>query len=149
MRFMGKAVVAVAAVGLGVGSVIGAGTANAASYYGAIAFSGDNWSYGSSVNARSREQALDEALASCGPVGVSDCAVLAEWSDGCGALVYSTIRSTTWAVAVGTGPNRSAALFAAHTAMAQHHPPAMLANVGSADKSGTAISEVLCTANAS
>ncbi|MFG1790012.1 DUF4189 domain-containing protein [Nocardia sp. NPDC049149] len=146
MRFMGKAVVVVAAVGLGVGSVIGAGTANAASFYGAIAFSVDDWSYGTSIDAGSREEALGEALASC---GVADCVILQEWSDGCGALVYTTTRTATWAVAAGSGRDSSAALFAANTTLAQHHPPAMLANVGSADKSGTAISEVLCTVNAS
>ncbi|MEV0297951.1 DUF4189 domain-containing protein [Nocardia sp. NPDC050710] len=142
MKFMGKAVVAVAAVGLAAGSVIGAGTANAAGLHGAIAFSAEDWSYGTSIDAASRDEAVDEALAVCSLGGVSDCIVLVDWSDGCGALVY-----TDGAVATGAGANRSAALFGAYTSLARHYPPAMLANVGSADKSGTEISEVLCTAN--
>ncbi|WP_378730517.1 DUF4189 domain-containing protein [Nocardia brasiliensis] len=143
MKFMSKAVVAVAAVGLAAGSVIGAGTANAAGLHGAIAFSVENLIYGTSIDAASREAAIDEALAWCGVDGASDCTVLVDWSDGCGALVYSDN-----AVATGAGFNRSAALFAAYASLARYHPPALLANVGSADKSGTEISEVLCTANA-
>ncbi|MEU6831215.1 hypothetical protein ABZ894_21395 [Nocardia beijingensis] len=78
----------------------------------------------------------------CGLAGVSDCVVLGDWTDGCGALVY-----TDNAVGTGAGLDRSAALFGAYTSLAQYYPPAILANVGSADKSGTQISEVLCTAN--
>ncbi|MET8779201.1 hypothetical protein ABZV58_29725 [Nocardia sp. NPDC004654] len=48
----------------------------------------------------------------------------------------------------GAGPTRSDALFAAYTSLAEYYPPALLANVGSADKSGAEISEVLCTSNA-
>ncbi|QBS44295.1 hypothetical protein DMB37_33605 [Nocardia sp. CS682] len=140
MRFMSKAAVAIATMGLAAGSVIGAGTANAASLHGAIAFSGDDWSYGASIDAPSREEAIAEALDAC---GIADCIVLVDWADGCGALVY-----TDGAVATGAGFNRSAALFAAHTSLARHYPPAFLANVGSADRSGTEISEVICTANA-
>ncbi len=145
MKFMGKAVVAAAAVGLAAGSVIGAGAANAeGNLYGAIAFSSEQWYYGTSVDAFSREDAIDEALFWCGFDGASDCIVLVDWSDGCGALVY-----TDGAVASGAGFNSSAALFGAHTSLARYHPPAFLANVGSADKSDTQISEVVCTANAS
>lgn len=140
MKFMGKTVVAVAAVGFAAGSAIGAGTANAAgSLHGAIAFSVENWSYGTSIDAGSP----DEALAVCGLSGALDCVLMVEWVNGCGALVY-----TDDAVATGAGFNHSAALFGAYTSLARIHPPAMLANVGSADKSGTNISEVLCTANA-
>ncbi|MFF2085022.1 DUF4189 domain-containing protein [Nocardia sp. NPDC058176] len=144
MKFMGKAVVAVAAVGLAAGSVFGAGAANAAGLHGAIAFSVEDWSYGTSIDAPSRDEAIDEALAWCGLGGISDCVVLVDWANGCGALVY-----TDGAVASGAGFNSSAALFGAYTSMAGYHPPAMLANVGSADKSDTKVSEVLCTANAS
>ncbi|MFB7876474.1 DUF4189 domain-containing protein [Nocardia sp. NPDC056064] len=145
MSFMGKAVVAVAAVGLAAGSVIGAGTADAAGgLHGAIAFSVENWSYGTSVDAPSRAAAIDEALAWCGFGGISDCVVVVDWQDGCGALVY-----TDGAVGSGAGFNSSAALFGAYTSLARYHPPAMLANVGSADKSDTEISEVVCTAGAS
>ncbi|WP_433663863.1 DUF4189 domain-containing protein [Nocardia sp. CA-128927] len=143
MKFMSKAVVAIAAVGLATGSVIGAGAANAASLHGAIAFSAEDWTYGTSNNAVSREQAIDEALAACGVSGVSDCIVLVDWADGCGALVY-----TRRAVATGAGINRDAALFGAYTSLARIYPPAMLANVGSADKSGAEVREVLCTASA-
>ncbi|WP_280347626.1 DUF4189 domain-containing protein [Nocardia neocaledoniensis] len=145
MKFMGKAVVAMAAVGLAAGSVIGAGAANAeGKLYGAIAFSSQQWSYGTGVDWTSREYAIEEALFWCELDGASDCVVLVDWSDGCGALVY-----TDGAVATGAGFNSSAALFAAHTSLARYHPPAFLANVGSADKSDTEISEVVCTANAS
>ncbi|MEV0338172.1 hypothetical protein AB0H49_04010 [Nocardia sp. NPDC050713] len=48
----------------------------------------------------------------------------------------------------GAGPTRSDALFAAYTSLAEYYPPALLAHVGSADKSGAEISEVLCTSNA-
>ncbi|WP_107655367.1 DUF4189 domain-containing protein [Nocardia suismassiliense] len=140
MRFMSKAAVAIATMGLAAGSVIGAGAANAASLHGAIAFSGDDWSYGTSIDAPSREEAIAEALDAC---GIADCIVLVDWADGCGALVY-----TDDAVATGAGFNRSAALFGAYASMSRHYPPAFLANVGSADRSGTEISEVICTANA-
>ncbi|MGQ4619258.1 DUF4189 domain-containing protein [Nocardia sp. R7R-8] len=144
MKFMGKAVGAVAAMGLAVaGSVIGAGAANAAGLYGAIAFSVEDWSYATSIDAPSRAQAIDEALATCSQDGVSDCEILVEWSNGCGALVY-----TDNAVGTGSGRTPSAALSGAYSSLADYYPPALLAKVGSADKSGTKISEVLCTANA-
>ncbi|WP_431969609.1 DUF4189 domain-containing protein [Nocardia sp. bgisy134] len=142
MKLMGKTAVAVAAVGLATGSVIGAATANAAGLHGAIAFSAEDWSYSTSIDAFSRDEAVDEAIAACSLDGASDCVVLVDWSDGCGALVYSDD-----AVGTGAGPDRSTALAYAYASLAQYHPPAMLANVGSADKSGTEISEVLCTAN--
>ncbi|MGV9822259.1 DUF4189 domain-containing protein [Nocardia xishanensis] len=75
--------------------------------------------------------------------GASDCVVLVAWSNGCGALVYSDD-----AVGTGAGPNPATALAYAYASLARYYPPAMLANAGSADKSGTEISEVLCTANA-
>ncbi|MFD6162393.1 DUF4189 domain-containing protein [Nocardia sp. NPDC060256] len=143
MKFMGKAGVAIAAVGLAAGSVFGAGTANAAGLYGAIAFSASDWSYGTSIDALSREDAVDEALDTCGQGGVTDCILLVDWSNGCGALVY-----TKHAVATGAGTDRQLALFAAYTSLARVYPPAMLANVGSADKSGAEVSKVVCTANA-
>ncbi|WP_181725651.1 hypothetical protein [Nocardia gipuzkoensis] len=112
MKFMGKAVVGVAAMGLAVaGSVIGAGTANAAGLYGAITFSNEDWSYATSIDAASR----DEALGLCSLNGVSDCHIMVAWC--------------------------------AYASLARYYPPAILANVGSADTSGTEISEVLCTAN--
>lgn len=144
-KFVGRAVVVVATAGLAVGTVVGAGSANAQwGLYGAIAFSASDWSYGSSVDAYSREDAIDEAMAWCGLGGVTDCRVLVDWVDGCGALV-----STKGAVGTGAGSNSSIALFAAHTSLAQYRPQAMLANVGSADLSGAQVVEVICTANAS
>ncbi|MFF0532745.1 DUF4189 domain-containing protein [Nocardia amikacinitolerans] len=143
MTFKSKAAVAVAAVGLAAGSVIGAGTADAAGLYGAIAFSVDEWTYGTSIDAPSREAAIDEAVAWCSLEGAADCVIWVDWANGCSALVYSDDAAAT-----GAGPDRSSALFAAYTSLAEYHPPAMLANVGSADKSGAEISEVLCTANA-
>ncbi|MFB7718779.1 DUF4189 domain-containing protein [Nocardia sp. NPDC056100] len=148
MSFMGKAVVAIAAAGLAGGSVIGAGTANAAGLHGAIAFSVDNWSYGTGIDAANREEAIAEALASCGSEGATDCQVMVTWADGCGALVYRNDPSDDYGVGTGAGNNRAAALAAAYASLAQYYPPAMLANVGSANLSQTGISEVVCTANA-
>ncbi|WP_433562862.1 DUF4189 domain-containing protein [Nocardia sp. CA-151230] len=148
MKFMGKAVVAVAAVGLAAGSAIGAGTANAAELHGAIAFSVEDWSYGTSVNAGSRGEAIDEAMANCSYGGISDCAVLVAWSDGCGALVYRNDAGDDVAVGSGAGRDRASALREAYSSLSRVYPRAMLANVGSADLSATAINDVICTANA-
>ncbi|WP_433602296.1 DUF4189 domain-containing protein [Nocardia sp. CA-135953] len=148
MRFMGKAVVGVAVVGFAAGAVIGAGTANAAGLHGAIAFSVENWIYGTGVDAVSRDAAIDEALVNCGWDGASDCAVMVTWSDGCGALVYSNDPVGTTAVGTGWGRDRATALRGAYASLARYYPPAMLANVGSVDLSQTGISEVVCTGNA-
>ncbi|MEV0058975.1 DUF4189 domain-containing protein [Nocardia sp. NPDC050718] len=130
---------------LAAGSVFGAGTAKADGdhLYGAIAFSEESWVYGTSVDAETRGAAVDEALAWCEFMGGSDCVVLVDWSDGCGALVYSD-----YAVGSGWGSDRRKALAYAYSSLAELHPPAVLANVGSAELSGAHISEVLCTANA-
>ncbi len=148
MKFMGKAVVAVAAVGLAAGAAIGAGTANAASLHGAITFSAENWTYGTSVDAVSRDEAIAEALANCSSDGASDCEVMVTWSDGCGALVYSNDAADTTAVGTGAGRDRATALRGAYASLAEYYPSAMLANVGSADMSQTEISDVVCTSNA-
>ncbi|MFE9581550.1 DUF4189 domain-containing protein [Nocardia sp. NPDC006044] len=149
---MGKALVAVAAVGLAGGSVLGAGSANAVdstdgtSLFGAIAFSEEEWFYGTSVDAVSAEAAITEALDNCNWSGAADCAVLVTWADGCGALVYIDDQAM-YGVGTGAGPDRSTALFAAHTSLGRYYPRALLANVGSADLAGTGVTEVLCTAN--
>ncbi|MQY25147.1 DUF4189 domain-containing protein [Nocardia aurantia] len=143
MRFMGKAAVAVVTMGLAAGSVIAAGTANAAGLHGAIAFSIDDWSYGTSNNALSGAMAESDALASCATDGATDCRVFTSWTNGCGALVYSDE-----AVGTGSGPDSSAALFAAYATLSRYYPQALLADTGSADRSGAKVSEVLCTANA-
>ncbi|MEV0710373.1 MULTISPECIES: DUF4189 domain-containing protein [Nocardia] len=140
---MNRAAIAIAVVGVAVGSMTGAGTANAADeLYGAIAFSGNEWTYATSVDAASRADAIEEALLWCGWEGASDCEILADWEDGCGALVYSDN-----AVGTGIGPDRATALAYAYTSLADYYPPAILANVGSVDLSQTGISEVVCTAN--
>jgi hypothetical protein len=142
MRFMGRAAIVVAAAGLAAGSVIGAGTANAAGLHGAIAFSVDSWSYGTAIDAPSAVMADRHALAACADVdGASDCQILARWTDGCGALVYSDD-----AVGTGWGINSSIALFNAYITLSQYYPRALLADTGSADQSGAGVSEVLCTA---
>ncbi|MEU1431949.1 DUF4189 domain-containing protein [Nocardia sp. NPDC005746] len=148
MKFMGKAVVAVAAVGLAAGSAIGAGTADAAGLYGAIAFSHDDWAYGRSVNALSAAEAQVAAIEDCASGGSADCRVMVTWANGCGALVYRNDHSDYLAVGTGTGRDRADALRNAYDSLAEVYPQAMLANVGSADLSATAISEVVCTANA-
>ncbi len=144
MRVMNRAAVAAAVVGVAVGSMIGAGTANAADeLYGAIAFSESEWTYSTSVNATSREDAIEEALFWCSLDGASDCGIMVEWANGCGALVFSET-----AVGTGRGPDRATALTYAYTSLAEYYPPAILANIGSVDLSQTGISEVVCTANA-
>ncbi|MEU8901372.1 DUF4189 domain-containing protein [Nocardia sp. NPDC048505] len=152
-NLMGKAVVALAAAGLAAGSVIGAGAASAAeengsSLFGAIAFSEQQWFYGSSVDAVSPEAAISEALDNCAWDGASDCVVMVTWADGCGALIYIDDADDFYGVGTGAGPDRSAALFAAHASLGSAYPRALLANVGSAEWSNTGVTEVICTANA-
>lgn len=48
----------------------------------------------------------------------------------------------------GGGANRDEAERAAFRKLAEHHPTALLANVGSADLSGAKVVDVVCTANA-
>ncbi|MFE6864796.1 DUF4189 domain-containing protein [Nocardia sp. NPDC057668] len=124
--------------------MVGTGSANAQwGLYGAIAFSASDWSYGSIVDAYSREDADAQALELCSLGGITDCKLLVDWVDGCGALVF-----TKGAVGTGAGLNSSLALFAANTSLAQYRPQAMLANTGSAEQSGTKVVEVACTTNA-
>lgn len=152
MKFMGKAVVAVAALGFAAGSAIGAGAAKAADtaqgseLFGAIAFSMQEWNYGTSVDAVSGEAAVDEALDSCGWDGATDCVVLVHWADGCGALVY-TSDDTSHGVGAGVGDDRDTALRRAYIGLARHYPRAILADTGSAELSQAEVVEVLCTSN--
>lgn len=148
MNFMGKAAVGLVAVGLAGGSMLGAGTANAAGLHGAIAFSLGDWSYGTSVNLPNRTAAIDEALATCAGEGASDCEVMVAWSDGCGAIVYRNDDSDDLAVGTGSGRDRATALRNAYASLAEYYPRATLANVGSSELSQTGISKVVCTANA-
>ena len=137
---MGKVGFAVAAGSLAIGSVLGAGSADAAGFYAAIAVSGDAFTYGLSVDAPSFEAARDAAIADCGG---GDCEVLASWANGCGALAASNDG-----VAAASGPNRAEAERAAYDRLAQITPTAQLANVGSAAMSGARIVDVVCTSNA-
>ncbi|WP_280504027.1 DUF4189 domain-containing protein [Nocardia farcinica] len=140
MGLMAKAGLAVAVGGLTLGSVFGAGTADAAGYYAAIAVSQDAYYYGTSVDRGSFEEARDAALDACG----SGCEVLAAWANGCGALVASNEG-----VAAASGPNRAEAERAAYQVLTEITPAAALANVGSSQFSGARVIEVVCTANAS
>lgn len=148
MKFMGKAVFATAAAVLAGGSAIGAGTADAAGLHGAIAFSRDQWTYGTDVDAFSRGEAIDNAMDNCAWEGATDCRVMVTWSNGCGALVYRNDHGDEYAVGAGTGPDRESALRDAFDHLARGYPRALLANVGSSDLSATAVSDVICTANA-
>lgn len=140
MRLMGKVGFAVAVGSLAVGSVLSAGSANAAGLHAAIAFSGNEWAYGVAVDAASFEEARDIALANC---GAADCSLMVAWANGCGALVDSNDG-----VAAGSGPNRAEAERAAYQRLAEITPTAHLANVGSAAMSGAQVVEVVCTSNA-
>ncbi|MEU2252427.1 DUF4189 domain-containing protein [Nocardia xishanensis] len=140
MKFMGRVGFAVAMTGLAVGSVLGAGSANAAGLHAAIAVSGGSWVYGVSANAASFDDAIAQAVANC---GAADCEVLASWANGCGALAESNEG-----VAAASGPNRAEAERAAYQRLAEITPTAQLANVGSANLSGARIVEVVCTSNA-
>ncbi|MBF6297294.1 DUF4189 domain-containing protein [Nocardia amamiensis] len=140
MRLMGKVGFAVAASSLAVGSVLGAGSANAAGLYAAIAMSGGSWTYGVSTDEAGFDEARAAALANC---GAADCEVLTSWANGCGALAESNEG-----VAAASGPNRAEAERAAYQKLAEITPTAQLANVGSASLSGAKIVEVVCTSNA-
>ncbi len=140
MGLMGKVGFAVAASSLAVGSVLGAGSANAAGLYAAIAVSGQEWTYGTSVDEASYEDARAAALASC---GAADCQIAVAWANGCGVLIESE-----QGVAVGSGPNRAEAERDAYDRLGKITPTAPLANVGSAALSGASVIDVVCTSNA-
>ncbi|MFR9753261.1 DUF4189 domain-containing protein [Nocardia sp. 004] len=137
---MGKVGFAFAVTSLAVGSVFGAGSANAAGQYAAIAVGNGGWTYGVSVDEAGFDQAENVALANC---GYTDCRVMVAWANGCGALVESNEG-----VAAGSGPNRMEAEREAYQNLAEITPTAPLANVGSANLSGARIVEVVCTSNA-
>ncbi|MEV0338894.1 DUF4189 domain-containing protein [Nocardia sp. NPDC050713] len=140
MRLMGKVGFAVAVSSLAVGSVLGAGSANAASLHAAIAVNPNTLVYGLSVNAASTADADAAAIADCGTDG---CEVAASWANGCGVLMESND-----AAVVATGATRADAERAGYQKIAEVTPTAFLANVGSANLSGVRIVEVVCTANA-
>ncbi|MGS2806259.1 DUF4189 domain-containing protein [Nocardia sp. MW-W600-9] len=145
MSFMGKAGVAVAALGLAAGSVLGAGSANAAGdLFGAIGFSEQMWESWSSSNWDSAEGARAAVIDGCVAAGGEDCGVMTTWANGCGALVWN---QEGW-VAAASGPNRSEAIRKAIDRLSDGVPIARLANFGSADFSGTKVIDVVCTRNA-
>lgn len=142
MSFIGKVGAAVAAVGLAAGSVLGAGSADAAGdLWGAYAFSGQQWESWSAVDWLSAEEAAASVRDRCG--GGADCQVMT-WANGCGALVWSDQGWVTGA----SGRTRSEAIRKAIDNMSEHVPVARLANFGSSELSGTEVVDVLCTANA-
>ncbi|MGW6729557.1 DUF4189 domain-containing protein [Nocardia sp. NPDC055029] len=145
MSFIGRAGVAVAAVGLAVGSVLGAGSANAAGdLWGAIGFSEQMWESWSSANWDSAEGAQGAVLDACAAKGGEDCGVMTTWANGCGAVVWN---DQGW-VAAASGPNRSEAIRKAIDRLSDGVPIARLANFGSSDLSGTKVIDVVCTRNA-
>ncbi|MFD4430099.1 DUF4189 domain-containing protein [Nocardia sp. NPDC058497] len=137
---MGKAGFAVAAVGLAVGSVFGAGAAHAANLHGVIAFSADQWGYAVSLNASRYDDAYNEAMALC---DAADCEIMVAWTDGCAAIVESD-----GGFAAAVGATSADATRAAHEKLSEITPTALLANVGSSHLSGAKIVDVVCTANA-
>ncbi|NEW27563.1 DUF4189 domain-containing protein [Nocardia cyriacigeorgica] len=140
MSVKNKVGFATVAFGLAAGSVFGAGSASAEGQFAAIAFSGQTVLYGVSVDEPSDEAARNAALANCGQ---ADCQVMISWANGCGVLVENNEG-----VAAAAGATRDEAERAAFRKLAEHHPTALLANVGSADLSGAKVVDVVCTANA-
>lgn len=145
MSFMSKAGLAVAALGLAAGSVLGAGSANAAGdQFGAIGFSSQLWESWTTVNWPTVDGARASVLDACAAAGGNDCGVMAAWANGCGAIVHN---DQGW-VAAASGPTRDEAIRKAIDRVADGAPIARLANFGSSDLSGTKVVEVVCTANA-
>ncbi|MBF6088058.1 DUF4189 domain-containing protein [Nocardia cyriacigeorgica] len=145
MRLMGNVGFAVAVAGLAAGSVLGAGTASAASQHAAIAVNPGKLVYGVSVNAASTADAESAAIADCGTdgCGTDGCEVAASWANGCGVLMESNE-----ATVVASGATRADAERNAYQRISEVTPTAVLGNTGSANLSGVRIVEVVCTANA-
>ncbi|MFD5178922.1 DUF4189 domain-containing protein [Nocardia sp. NPDC058379] len=141
MSFLGKAGLAVAALGLAAGSVLGAGAANAESLHAAISFSDADWAFAYSVNKPTAEAAADEALALC---DAADCHIWAAWANGCGVIV----EGDGGAIGIGTGATSREAETEAYASLGELEPKALLANTGSAAFSGAHVVKTICTANA-
>ncbi|GGK38849.1 DUF4189 domain-containing protein [Nocardia camponoti] len=129
MSFMGKATVAVAALGMAAGSVFGAGTANAAGdLYGAIAL-GDGWDdFGGGINFSTRADAEAKALELC---AADTCTIRASWSNGCLTIVEND-EYTAW----GVGSTRAESEKDAWANLVEGSPQALLLNVGSSQLAG-------------
>ncbi|WP_278264317.1 DUF4189 domain-containing protein [Nocardia sp. AG03] len=143
MSFMGKAGLAVAALGLAAGSVLGVGSANAVplDQWGALALDADWTNFGRSVNFPTREEAEAAALEQCAADG---CAIEVTWVNGCLALVENEDY-----VAWGKGADRAEAERQAYLALTEGTPQNLLVNVGSSQLAGGSVIETLCTVNAS
>ncbi len=130
-----------AAAGLVVGSLAGAGAANAAGdQYASIAFSSLTWQSGVGVNTSSYETAEQIALEDC---GADDCEIWLSWVNGCGVIVESNDG-----FAAASGPTRKAAEDKAYSSLGEYTPTAPLASFGSSELSGAWVHTVVCTANA-
>ncbi|MFB7874931.1 DUF4189 domain-containing protein [Nocardia sp. NPDC056064] len=141
MSFTGKAGLALAALGLAAGSVLGAGSANAAGdLWASVALSDNEPIYGLSVNLDSAEAAEAAAVADC---HLGDCNVVMTWANGCGVLVESN-DAFAWA----SGPTRAEAERKAYENLSTWTPTAVLANTGSGGLSGAYVVDAICTANA-
>ncbi|WP_235569306.1 MULTISPECIES: DUF4189 domain-containing protein [Nocardia] len=141
MSFMGKAGLAVAALGLAAGSVFGAGSASAAGdQWASIAVSDGQAIYGTSVNQADVESAESAAVADC---YLADCQAVLTWANGCGVLVESN-KALAWA----SGATRAEAERKAFDQLSTWTPTAVLANTGSANLSGAHVVDAICTVNA-
>ncbi|WP_278264318.1 DUF4189 domain-containing protein [Nocardia sp. AG03] len=141
MSFMGKAGLALVAVGLAAGSVLGAGSASAAGdQWASVALSDNEAVYGVSVNEGSPDAAIAAAIANC---HLADCNEVMTWANGCGVLVQSN-QGVAWA----SGPTRAEAERTAYETLSELTPTAVLANTGSANLSGAHVIDAICTANA-
>ncbi|WP_336083910.1 DUF4189 domain-containing protein [Nocardia sp. SSK8] len=141
MSFMGKAGLALVAVGLAAGSVLGAGSASAAGdQWASVALSDNEAIYGISVNEGSADAAIAAAIADC---HLADCNEVMTWANGCGVLVQSN-QGLAWA----SGPTRADAERSAYETLSELTPTAVLANTGSANLSGAHVVDAICTANA-
>ncbi|MFD4458027.1 DUF4189 domain-containing protein [Nocardia sp. NPDC058480] len=142
MNFMSKAGLAVAALGLAAGSLLGAGSANAAGdQWGAMAIDSNWTNLGRSINYPTRAEAEAAALEECAADG---CFVEVTWSNGCLSLVDND-QFIAW----GKGPTRADAEREAYLALTEGTPQNLLVNVGSSQLAGGRVINTLCTDNAS
>ncbi|MGY0500010.1 DUF4189 domain-containing protein [Nocardia sp. FBN12] len=141
MNFMGKVGFAVAASVLTAGSLLGAGSANAASdEWGAMAIDADWANFGRSINYPTRAEAEAAALEECAADG---CYVEVTWANGCLALVDND-EFIAW----GKGSTRAEAEREAYLALTEGTPQNLLVNVGSSQLAGGRVIDTLCTDNA-
>ncbi|MFB7874932.1 DUF4189 domain-containing protein [Nocardia sp. NPDC056064] len=142
MSFMGKAGLAVAALGLAAGSVLGAGSANAVplDQWGALALDAEWSNVGRAVDYPTRAEAEAAALEQC---AVDGCAIEVTWANGCLALVENADY-----IAWGKGADRAEAEREAYLALTEGTPQNLLVNVGSSQLAGGSLIDTVCTSNA-